>query len=155
MRAATLEGRLEELGVLKSFSRSQVSNDTPYSESLFRTVKCRLDYPRKTFGWKEKACQWVAGFVEWYDNRHRHSGIKLVTPFQQHSGSTNAICKQRTNIDEKARRTNPTPWKRHTRCWHHLEEVWINKRIEEPNPIQSNPIQALTSIQAASVAAEE
>ena len=49
MRAATLESRLEELGVLRSFSRPRVSNDNPYSESLFRTVKYRHDYPRKPF----------------------------------------------------------------------------------------------------------
>ena len=49
MRAATLESRLEELGVLRSFSRPRVSNDNPYSESLYRTVKYRPDYPRKPF----------------------------------------------------------------------------------------------------------
>jgi transposase InsO family protein len=47
MRAATLESRLEELGVLRSFSRPRVSNDNPYSESLFPTVKYRPDYPRR------------------------------------------------------------------------------------------------------------
>jgi transposase InsO family protein len=47
MRAATLEARLEELGVLRSFSRPRVSNDNPYSESLFRTAKYRPDYPRR------------------------------------------------------------------------------------------------------------
>ena len=54
LRASTLESRLEELGVLRSFSRPRVSNDNPYSESLFRTVKCRPDYPRKPFGSKSK-----------------------------------------------------------------------------------------------------
>jgi len=48
MRAATLESRLEELGILRSFSRPRVSNDNPYSESLFRTVKYRPDYPPQT-----------------------------------------------------------------------------------------------------------
>jgi len=59
MRAATLESRLEELGVLRSFSRPRVSNDNPYSQSLFRTVKYRPDYPRKLFASEDKACQWV------------------------------------------------------------------------------------------------
>lgn len=57
MRAATLESRLEELGVLRSFSRPRVSNDNPYSESLFRTAKYRPDYPRRPFGSKDAACQ--------------------------------------------------------------------------------------------------
>ena len=65
MRAATLESRLEELGVLRSFSRPRVSNDNPYSESLFRTVQYRPEYPRKPFASKDKACQWVASFVGW------------------------------------------------------------------------------------------
>ena len=74
MRAATLESRLEELGVLRSFSRPRVSNDNPYAESLFRTVKCRPDYPRKPITSEGKACEWVAAFVEWYNHRQRHTG---------------------------------------------------------------------------------
>ena len=62
--AATLESRLEELGVLRSFSRPRVSNENPYSESLFRTVKYRPDYPRKPIATKEQACQWVSPFVD-------------------------------------------------------------------------------------------
>ena len=80
MRAATLECRLEKLGVLRSFSRPRVSNDNPYSESLFRTAKYRPDYPNRPFASREDACQWVAMFVDWYNHRHRHSGIKFVTP---------------------------------------------------------------------------
>ncbi len=86
MRAATLEVRLEELGVLRSFSRPRVSNDNPYSESLFRTVKYRPNYPNRPFSSKEEACQWVASFVDWYNHQHRHSGIKFVTPQQRHCG---------------------------------------------------------------------
>lgn len=76
MRAATLESRLEELGVFRSFSRPRVSNDNPYSESLFRPAKNRPDYPRLPFTSAEEACLWVASFVEWYNHRHRHSRIK-------------------------------------------------------------------------------
>jgi transposase InsO family protein len=60
MRAATLESRLEELGVLRSFIRPRVSNNNPYSESLFRTVKFRPDYPSRPFASKAEACEWVA-----------------------------------------------------------------------------------------------
>jgi transposase InsO family protein len=60
MRAAMLESRIEELGVLRSFSRPRVNNDNPYSESLFRTVKFRLDYPSRPFASKAEACEWVA-----------------------------------------------------------------------------------------------
>ncbi len=94
-RAATLETRLEELGVLRSFSRPRVSNDNPYSESLFRTVKYRPDYPRRPFASKDDACLWVAGFVDWYNHQHRHSAIRFVTPHQRHSGQANEICRHR------------------------------------------------------------
>ncbi len=64
MRAATLESRLEELGVLRSFSRPRVCNDNPYSESLLRTAKYRSDYPSRPFTSKDEACEWVASFVD-------------------------------------------------------------------------------------------
>lgn len=64
-----LESRLEELDVLRSFSRPRVRNDNPYSESWFRTLKYRLDYPRRPFTSNGQACTWVAAFVSW-----RHSG---------------------------------------------------------------------------------
>jgi transposase InsO family protein len=60
MRAATLESRLVELGVLRSFSRQSISNDNPYSKSLFRTVKFRPDYPSRPFASKAEACERVA-----------------------------------------------------------------------------------------------
>lgn len=144
MRGATLESRLEEMGVLRSFSRPRVSNDNPYSESLFRTVKYRADYPRRPFTSKDEACEWVVAFVDWYNHRHRHSGIKFVTPHQRHSGAAKAICQQRADVYENARQAHPTRWSRHIRCWHQPEEVWINKPPEEPEPIQ-----ALSLIQAA------
>jgi transposase InsO family protein len=82
------------MGVLRSFSRPRVSNDNPYSESLFRTVKYRPDYPSRPFACKDEACEWVAAFVDWYNHLHRHSGIKFVKPHQRHSGAAKAICQQ-------------------------------------------------------------
>ncbi len=131
MRGATLESRLEEMGVLRSFSRPRVSNDNPYSESLFRTVKYRPDYPSRPFASKDEACEWVVSFVDWYNHRHHHSAIKFVTPHQRHSGSAAAICQQRVEVYEKARLANPTRWSRNTRCWDQPKDVWINKPPEE------------------------
>jgi len=113
MRAASLESRLEELGVLRSFSRPRVRNDNPYSESLFRTAKYRPDYPSRPFTSVETACQWVAAFVDWYNHQHRHSSIKFVTPVQRHRGSAIAICQQRAAVYEKARRAHPRHWSAH------------------------------------------
>ena len=131
MRAATLESRLEELGVLRSFSRPRVSNDNPYSESLFRTVKFRPDYPKP-------AVRQQGGGVR------VGSGIKFVTPHQRHSGAAIAICQERTQVYEKARQAHPKRWSQSTRCWRQPVVVWINK---PPEGQASN--QALPSNQAA------
>ena len=137
MRAATLEARLEELGVLRSFSRPRVSNDNPYSESLFRTAKYRPDYPRRPFASAEEACLWVASFVDWYNHRHRHSGIKFVTPHQRHSGQAAVISQRRTVVYEQARQRHPRRWSRSIRCWRQPEVVWINP---PPSEIESKSI---------------
>jgi len=143
MRAATLESRLEELGVLRSFSRPRVSNDNPYSESLFRTAKYRPDYPRRPFASKEETCRWVASFAGWYNHRHRHSGIKFVTPQQRHSGDAVEICRHRAVVYEQARQRNPRRWSRSTRCWRQPEVVWINP------PTSENDITPATLLMAA------
>lgn len=91
MRAATLEVRLEELGLLRSFSRPRVSNDKPYSEALFRTAKYRPEYPSRPFASKQEACEWAAAFVHRYVHEHRRSAIKFVIPEQRHSGQAAAI----------------------------------------------------------------
>jgi hypothetical protein len=131
MRAATLEVRLEELGVLRSFSRPRVSNDNPYSESLFRTVKYRPNYPNRPFSSKEEACQWVASFVDWYNHQQRHSGIKFVTPQQRHCGEAIEICRQRSRVYELTRIANPKRWSRSIRCWKQPELVWINPPADD------------------------
>jgi transposase InsO family protein len=140
MRAATLESRLEELGVLRSFSRPRVSNDNPYSESLFRTVKYRPDYPRKPFASKDQACQWVVEFVDWYNHRHRHSGIKFVTPQQRHDGPAVEISIHRAVVYEQARQRHPRRWSRSTRCWRQPEVVWINQPTDDLNGEQKLPL---------------
>jgi len=129
LRAATLEARLEELGIFRSCSRPWVSNENPYSKSLFRTVKYRPDYPNKPFTSKDDTCLWIASFVEWYNHQHRHSGIRFVTPDQRHRGRAEEICRHRARIYEQARQRHPRRWSRSTRCWRQPEVVWINPAI--------------------------
>jgi putative transposase len=121
IRATTLESRQEELGVLRPFSRPLVSNDNPYSGSLFGTVKYRPDYPRNLSASKDQACQWIAMFVDWYNHQHRHSGIKCLTPQQRNDGQVAEICRHRTVVYEQARQRNLRPWTRSTRCWRQSE----------------------------------
>jgi transposase InsO family protein len=96
--------------VLRSISRPSFSNDNPYSESLFRTVKYRPDYPRRPFLSDKEACVWVATFVDWCNHQHRHSGIRFVTLAQRHSGQADAICQERARVYEQARQCHPRRW---------------------------------------------
>lgn len=72
MKAVTLRTKLESLGIISSYSRPRVSNDNPYSETLFRTCKYRSSYPVEGFGNIYAFREWVNGFVEWYNNEHYH-----------------------------------------------------------------------------------
>ena len=131
-----MERRREELGVLRSFSRRRVSNDNPYSESLLRRAKYRPDYPRKPLDSKEQPYLWVTPFVDWDNHRHRHTGIKFVTPDQRHSGPAVEICRHRAVVYEEARKRNPRRWSRSIRCSRQPEVVWINPPSTE---IESTP----------------
>lgn len=73
MKAQTMKAKLEELGVQLSYNRPRVSNDNPYSEALFRTLKYRPEWPSSGFVCLAEARDWVRHFVGWYNNEHRHS----------------------------------------------------------------------------------
>ncbi|OQC19454.1 MAG: Integrase core domain protein [Planctomycetes bacterium ADurb.Bin069] len=127
MKGATLRATLEALGVQASYSRPHVSNDNPYSESLFRTLKYRPEYPSKPFQSLEAAQQqWVAGFEVWYNTQHRHSAIGYVTPEQRHSGVAHAVLARRRQVYEAARRRNPARWTGDIRRWEAPDVVYLN-----------------------------
>lgn len=126
MKGATLLATLERLGVATSFSRPSVSNDNPYSESLFRTMKYRPAYPSGSFKSIEAARDWVAAFVHWYNSEHQHSSIQFVTPEDRHSGRDLAILECREKVYEEARARNPGRWSGNTRNWNPIKEVVLN-----------------------------
>lgn len=92
VKGATMLATLQRLGVVPSFSRPSVSNDNPYSEALFRTVKYHPGFPDKLFDTLQEAQQWVAGFDRWYNEEHRHSALKFVTPGQRTEARTMKFC---------------------------------------------------------------
>src|SRR5690554_1572739 len=108
MRGATMLDTLRALGVAPSFSRPAVSDDNPYSEALFRTLKYRPQYPRKPFASLQQARAWVARFVHWYNREHRHSAIRFITPEQRHRGLDTVLLAQRQAVYEAARARPPT-----------------------------------------------
>ena len=126
MKGSTMVATLERLGILPSFSRPHVSDDNPYSESLFRTLKYRPSYPRRPFASLAEARTWVASFVAWYNTEHLHSGIGFVTPSKRHEGHDVAILERRRSVYEAARRRRPERWSRDVRAWAPIERVRLN-----------------------------
>ncbi|MER2494400.1 integrase core domain-containing protein, partial [Catenovulum sediminis] len=131
MKGATMLATLQELGIMPSFSRPSVSNDNPYSESLFKTLKYRPEYPEKAFESITTARAWVSGFVNWYNDEHLHSGIKFVTPNQRHAGLDKEILAHRHKINTEAKMKNPTRWSGKTRDWSAIEQVHLNPTKNE------------------------
>jgi putative transposase len=117
---------LQNLGVAASFSRPAVSNDNPYSESLFKTLKYRPSQLPKPFDDLFAARQWVTQVVHWYNEAHRHSGIQYVTPAERHAGQDQAVLQQRTALYEAARVQNPQRWSGKIRNWARVNIVHLN-----------------------------
>lgn len=126
MKGAKMIATLQKLGVVPSFSRPSVSNDNPFSESLFGTLKSGPKWPKKPFDSLEDAQQWVLEFVTWYNFEHRHSGIRFVTPNQRHQGEDGVILERRKALYEKAKKAHPERWTGKIRCWQPVAEVWLN-----------------------------
>jgi putative transposase len=126
MKGSTMLATLHKLGVLASFSRPRVSDDNPYAEALFRTLKYRPGYPRKPFAAIDDARAWVAGFVAWYNHEHLHSAIRYVTPEQRHARLDATILASRHRVYQVAHARTPSRWSRHTRNWSPIGAVSLN-----------------------------
>jgi putative transposase len=126
MKGATMLVTMQKLGVMPSFSRPSVSDDNPFSESLFKTLKYCPQYPSKPFGTIEEASKWVDSFVTWYNSEHLHSGIKFVTPNSRHDGADIAILKNRDFVYKHAKMNAPQRWSKNTRNWDRIATVKLN-----------------------------
>lgn len=126
MKCGTFLALLQGLGVAASFSRPGVSNDNPFIEALFRTLKYRPEYPDGPFASLEAAREFIARFVHWYNTQHLHSDIRFVTPENRHAGKDHAILERRKRVYEHARTRRPERWTRSTRNWTPIERVVLN-----------------------------
>ena len=126
MKGATMLATMEKLGVEKSFSRPSVSDDNPFSESLFKTLKYCPIFPSKPFESVAVAQAWVVTFVYWYNEVHLHSAIGFVTPSSRHCGLDFEILKQREIVYSEAKRKNPNRWSKNTRNWERVATVNLN-----------------------------
>ena len=132
MRGSTMVATLQWLGIVPSFSRPHVSDDNPYSEALFRTLKHTPTYPCLPFADLASAHHWVERFVAWYNGEHRHSGIRFVTPDERHYGREREVLARRRELYERARRANPERWTRSTRDWSPFGAVVLNPERVPP-----------------------
>lgn len=129
MKGATMLALLYRLSIMPSFSRPRVSNDNPYIESFFKTVKYTAGYP-KCFGDIGHARSWFADFVDWYNTKHRHSAIGFVTPAQRHDGSAGGVYAARNETYQKAKASHPERFVNGTKVWRGPEAVYLNRAPE-------------------------
>jgi len=115
MKAATFQVLLEKLGIQSSYSRPRVSNDNPYFEAVFRTLKYRPAFPYMGFKKIDDAQKWTAEFVHWHTHEHQHSGINF----------------NRKAVYERARLKRPERWAGSTRNWDPEESVALNPMKEK------------------------
>ncbi|MBN1757514.1 MAG: transposase family protein [Chitinispirillaceae bacterium] len=127
MKSVTVGQLLMDLGVTKTHSRPHVSNDNPYSESAFKTLKYRPDFPDR-FGSIEDARSFCRGFFHWYNMKHRHSGIAMMTPYSVHYGTAEKTLEQRAVVLIQAYMNHPERFVNGIPSVKTVpREVWINK----------------------------
>ena len=127
MKSNTVGQLLADLGVTKTHSRPHVSNDNPYSESAFKTLKYRPDFPDR-FGSIEDARRFCRDFFNWYNKEHRHSGIAMLTPEMVHYGMVDEVITKRDLVLENVYKKYPERFvKGLPKSKRPDDEVWINK----------------------------
>jgi transposase InsO family protein len=129
MKGATMLATLQRLGVVTSFSRPSVSDDNPYIESLFRTLKYCPEYSTAGFASLDDARHWVSRFVDYYNNNHQHSGIGYVAPAKRHTGEDIEILAARREVYARAKALNPERWSGDTRAWARPLTVTLNPEV--------------------------
>jgi putative transposase len=130
MKSAVVAQLLADLGVLKTHSRPHVSNDNPFSESAFKTLKYRPDFP-ECFYLIEEARMFCQDFYRWYNQEHRHSGIAMLTPMSVHYQQYEPILKTRAAVLVKAFKEHPERFVKGMPVVKSVpEHVWINPPLK-------------------------
>jgi len=148
LKATTVLAMLHWLGIKPSYSRPRVSDDNAFAEALFRTIKYRPEFPLKGFADLQAAREWSARFVLWYNEQHRHSGIRYVTPAQRHAGQDRRLLDARHAVYQDARTRNPRRWSGQTRNWQPIDVVTLNPERDAVVRAATSQIQLSGSIGA-------
>ncbi len=141
MKGATMLVTLEKLGVVPLFSRPSVSDDSPYSEALFRTVKYHPTFPMlDKFANIQASRVWCEKFVAWYNNEHLHSALKFITPQQRHNNVDKSIMIKRDAVYKLAKKQNPERWSGNTRNWVLPTTVLLNPNRKNKDQVICNSL---------------
>lgn len=132
MTSTDMNRFLAKAGIIQSHSRPRVSNDNPFSEAQFKTMKYTLDYPR-LFTDIEHARNWTTGFITSYNTEHRHSGIGYYTPKSVHDGTWPALQQQRQAALDTAWAKHPHRYHQRPSAHHVHTESWINNPQKRAN----------------------
>ena len=136
MTSLTVGQLLADLGVTKTHSRPHVSNDNPFSEAAFKTLKYRPDFPQR-FTSIEEARAYCREFFSWYNTRHHHSGIAMLTPHQVHYAQYQHVLTARSAALKAAYLKHPERFVKGVPTVHGLpSEVWINRPIVKEQLLQ-------------------
>jgi len=139
MKSIPVAHLLEQLGVTKSHSRPYNSNDNPFSEAQFKTMKYQPDYPER-FDSQEHARRWARSFFQWYNFVHLHSAIGYVTPSAMHFGQAQSILQQRQEVLNNAFAKHPERFVRGQPLPPLVpSEAWINKPTPSCTPEEDSP----------------
>jgi putative transposase len=130
MIAKPLAQLLATLGISKSHSRPHTSNDNPFSESQFKTLKYHPQFPDR-FGSPEDGQLFCRGFFGWYNFKHHHSGLAFLTPADVHFGRAPTILTQRAEVLRAAYTAHPERFRALPRPKQLLQAVWINPPLED------------------------
>jgi putative transposase len=136
MTSKTVTQLLADLGVLQSHSRPHVSNDNPFSEANFKTLKYCPTFPKR-FSSLATARGFVDTFFDHYNNTHHHSGIALHTPADVHFGRAAAVRAQRQLVLDGAYNAHPERFRRPPSAPRIPEAIWINRPEETPLAAQA------------------
>ncbi len=132
MKSKAVALLLSDLGVTQSHSRPYVSDDNPFSEAQFKTLKYRPDFPER-FGSIQDAKAFCRDFFHWYNNVHYHSGLNWLTPAMVHYGQTGPVLERRQHALDRARRQHPERFVNVPRkIAGPPDKVWINPPAESP-----------------------
>lgn len=119
-----------DLGITRSHSRPRVSNDNPYSEAGFKTLKYRPDFPKR-FDSLEEAVAHGNRFFDWYNFNHHHWGLALLTPAQVHFGQADTVIDHRQSVLDAAHAAHPERFAQRPTATRPPAEAWINRPDEE------------------------